>query len=355
MEALEQVKNKKVFVFLLFMALIITSLFIFNHYFYKNQAAIATERAGLNATGIIEATNVTASFKVPGKIAKVFVDEGSFVEADQELATLESKEISSDLVAAQGAHEAAAGQAEQAANAVDLTRHQVESTIAQTQAKVDQAEIGVKDAKAAYDRATKLYAGGVISEKSLEDAANAYDLAKKKLEEAQAGLDQALSARKNIEVAQSQYQAAQGAVKQAEGAVQKANAYLDNIHLRAPMAGYITQKYLNQGEMVNAGTPVFEITDLANTFVNIYISEDKIGRVKLGQEAEIRVDAFPDKVFKGKVVLINGAGEFAVKKAVNEQYDHDLRSFKVRIDIPNQDLLLKTGMTARVKILEETE
>jgi len=121
------------------------------------------------------------------------------------------------------------------------------------------------------------------------------------------------------------------------------------------MSGYITQKYLQLGEMLNAGTPVFEITDLAHTYVNIYISEDKIGRVQLNQEAEITVDAFPERVFKGKVVLVNGAGEFAVKKAINEQYEHDIRSFKVKIDVPNSDLALKTGMTARVKIIEGAE
>ena len=231
----------------------------------------------------------------------------------------------------------------------------MEATIAQTEAKVAQAEIGLKDAKTAYDRAVELFEGGAIPQKSLEDATNAQDLAQRKLEEAQAGLEQALAARQSIEIAKSQHQAAQGTVQQASGAVQKAEAYLSNTHLLAPMSGYITQKYLHQGEMLNAGTPVFEITDLEHTFVNIYISEDKIGRVKLNQEAEISVDAFPDQVFQGKVVLINGAGEFAVKKAINEQYEHDLRSFKVKINVPNPDLLLKTGMTARVKLIEEGE
>lgn len=65
------------------------------------------------------------------------------------------------------------------------------------------------------------------------------------------------------------------------------------------------------------------------------------------------MDSFPGRFFKGKVVWINDAGEFAVRKAVNEQYDHDIRSFEVKIDVPNPDLVLKTGMTARVRILEE--
>lgn len=134
--------------------------------------------------------------------------------------------------------------------------------------------------------------------------------------------------------------------------MQEAETYLRNTHLKAPISGYITKKFLEAGEMVGAGTPVFEITDLEHTYVKVYIDERKIGRVHLNQAVEVRVDSFPGRVFKGKVVYISDAGEFAVRKAVNEQYDHDIRSFEVKIDIPNPDLVLKTGMTARVKILE---
>jgi len=352
MDALAKINIKKVSVFILFMGIIVASIFIFNRYFYAQKVVLASEQQSLTETGTIEATTVMASFKVPGKLEKTSVDEGNKVELGQEIASVEGQEINSDVITAQGAYSAAVGQAERAAEAVPMTSQQVESTITQTQAKVAQAEIGVKDAKLTYDRALALFQGSAIPQKTLDDATNANDLAQSKLKEAQAALEQALSARLNVQMAQSQYQAAQGGVNQAQGAVQKANAYLSNTHLLSPMAGYITQKFLQSGEMLNAGTPVFEITDLDHTYVNVYISETKIGRVQLNSEAQITVDAFPNRVFKGKVVLVNGAGEFAVKKAINEQYDHDIRSFKVKIDVPNQDLALKTGMTAKVKIVE---
>ena len=88
------------------------------------------------------------------------------------------------------------------------------------------------------------------------------------------------------------------------------------------------------GELVNAGTPVLEITDIEHTYVKVFISETKIGRVHLDQEAEVSVASFPDRVFKGRVVWINDAGDFAVRKAVSEQDEHDLRSFEVKIDLP---------------------
>lgn len=342
---------KKKLVLILFLFIIALSAFLF-HSFYQSQTAVTGERDSLTATGTIEAKNVMASFKVPGKLENLTVDEGSKVDQGQELASLESQELSAKLAQAQGAREAAQAQARQAGESVPLTSSQVETAIEQAQAKVAQAEVGLKDAQGLYDRMAKLHESKAVSDKTFDDAKNGLDLAQNKLSEARGGLDQAVSARQKVPVAQAQYEVAMGQTDQAGGAVQEAQAYLDNTHLKAPMSGYITQKLLEQGEMVNAGTPVFEITDLLHTYVKVYFDEKKIGRVHLDQDAEITVDSFPGRVFKGKVVWINNAGEFAVRKAVNEQYDHDLRSFEVKIDVPNPDLALKTGMTARAKLLE---
>ena len=352
MDALDKNNLKKGFILILFVGIIVAGAFIFYRYFYVPKVNLNTERQSLTSTGTVEAKTVMASFKISGKLDQVLVDEGSQVETGQEIAALEAQEIRSDLVTAQGAYDAAVARAQQAADSVDLTSQQVESTINQLEAKVKQAEIGVNDAKLAYERGIALFENEAIPQKTLDDATNAYVLSQSKLQEAQAGLDEALAAKINVSLAQSQYQAAQGAVKQADGAVQKAETYLKNTRLSAPMSGFITERYLQPGEMLNAATPVFEITDIAHPYVNIYLSEDKIGRARLNQEAEITVDAYPERVFKGKVVLINEAGEFAVERAINEQYEHDIRSFQVKVDVSNDELALKTGMTARVMLIE---
>ncbi|BCV22966.1 HlyD family secretion protein [Moorella sp. Hama-1] len=394
MNALTHIRFKKSAVTVLLAGIIAIAVFIFHNYFYKQQVAIAEERDSLTATGTIEARTAMAAFKIPGKIETLLVDEGARVEQGQELARLDSSELNAKLAQAEGAYAAAQGQINQASNSVIYQSQQIEAKIKQAEAGVAAAEVGVKDAqdqvnaaevgvkdakdqlnnaKDLYDRLRALHDQGAIDDRKLEEAKNGYEraqnaynaaqisyeraqngynAAQKKLQEAQALLDQAISARTGVAVAQAQQEAAAGQGKQAGGAVQEANAYLADAVLKAPLAGFITQKLLEQGEMVNAGTPVYEITDLLHTYVKVYISEKKIGRVHLGQEAEITVDAFPGKVFKGKVVWINDAGEFAVKKAINDQYEHDIRSFEVKIDVPNPDLVLKTGMTARVKILE---
>ncbi|HOV79181.1 MAG TPA: efflux RND transporter periplasmic adaptor subunit [Bacillota bacterium] len=353
MDVLTAVKTKKMLTFTFFLVIIVLCALLFLS-FYKNRAAAVREQNGLTATGAVEAKKVTASFKIAGKIENLFVDEGSKVEKGQELATLESRELAAKLSQASGAYEAARALVRQAGDSIPLTSRQVETAIEQARAKVAQAEVGLKDAGRLYERMDALYKSAAISEKDYESAKNNYELARNKLEEAQAALDQALAARLKVQIAAARHEAAAGQSSQAGGAVQEVRAYLENTRLLAPMSGYITQKYLEQGEMVNAGTPVFEISDLLHTYVKVFISEKKIGRVQLGQDAEVTVDSFPGRVFQGKVVWINNAGEFAVRKAVNEQYDHDIRSFEVKIDVPNPDLALKTGMTARVRIIEQS-
>ncbi len=340
-------------VLLLLLMLLTGTVSILYAYFYKHQLAMANESNSLTVTGTIEAKTVMASFKVPGKIDSILVKEGSAVEKGQELAVLDSREMEAKLLQAEGAYDAATGVAQQAGSNILLTEQSVDAAIKQAQAVVSQAEVGLTDAQQKYQRVKTLYEGGAASDSTFDEASNNLAVARSKVEAAQGKLNEVLAAQIKVQLARAQYEAAIGQSKQAEGAVQEAQAYLDNTHLYSPISGYITAKMLEEGEMLNAGTPVFEITDLEHSYVKVFIDEKKIGRVRLNQEAMVKVEAYPEKVFRGKVVWINDAGEFAVHKAVNEQYNHDIRSFEVKIDLPNEFLELKTGMTATVSLIEE--
>lgn len=342
--------NKKLA--LLFLGLVALALAVSIGYFIKNSASQAAQDQALTATGTIEARTALASFKIPGKLHSLAVEEGAPVQKDQDLATLENSQLLAKLNQAQGAYSAATASARQAGEAVGLTAQQVETTIAQMQAKVAQAQVNVTNAQQVYDRVSILHQNNAVSANEFDQVQNNYHLAQSQLVEAQAGLDQAVASRLQVQTAQSQHEASQGQSQQAKGAVAEAQAYIADAYLKAPINGYVTQKFLEEGEMLNAGTPVFEITDLQHPYVKVFISERKIGRTYINQPVEVRVEAFPGQVFKGKVVWINDAGEFAVKKAISEQQERDLRSFEVKIDLPNTDLLLKVGMTAQVKFIE---
>lgn len=337
-QMMTETERKKSVVIILVIVLIAAAAGLFFN-LQQRENDLARERSILTATGTIEARTVMASFKVAGRIEQLLVDEGAAVEKGQELAVLESREIEAKVLQAEGACQAAEGAVKQAENALPYTADKVSGVI-------EQAQANLNNARQNYERAASLHQSGAISDSKLDEAANAYQAAQGKLNEA-------LAERSNIEVVRYKYNEAAGMSEKARGALEEVQSALDNTHLASPISGYITQKNLEEGEMLNAGTPVFEISDLKNTYVKVFIDEKKIGRVHLQQTVEIRVDAYPDKVFKGQVVWINDAGQFAVQKAVNEQYSHDIRSFEVKIDVPNEDLSLKTGMTAEVKILEK--
>lgn len=307
----------------------------------------------LRAVGSVEAKTVSAAFKVPGKLQDILVDVGEKVVNGQEIANVESGEIAAKVSQAHGAYSAALGQQNQANEAIGLASNTVAATIQQAQAGLDQAKVALVSAEETYQRVKPLWEAGFASQSDFDDATHNYEAKQAQVTQLEGKLAEAQAARSQVSVYRAQYEAAAGQSQMAAGAVQEAEVYLTNTHLYSPLNGYITSKIMEAGEMVNAGTPVLEITDLEHTYVTVYIDEAKIGRVSLGQKASVTVPAYPDRVFEGKVTRIGQAGLFAVQKAINEQYSHDLQSFEVRIDIANADLALKVGMTATVN-LEET-
>lgn len=352
MDYLVNLKKKKIIILGLCLIIVVGAGGILGGYFHFQHKALAENRAALTVTGTIEAKTIVASFKVPGRIESISVQEGDAVTKGEELAVLDKRELEAKLRQAQGAREAAEGQVSQAGIAISLTGQQIEAKVEQAKAVLSKAQVGVTNAEQQLERVHKLQEGGAASQSMADQAQNAYDAAVQDLEAARGQLNESITARLQVQVAESQYKAATGLYQQADGSLAEAEAYVDNAVLKAPYSGYITDQFLEEGEMLNAGTPVFEITDLEHTFVKVFIDETKIGRVQIGQEAQISLDAYPGQVFKGKVVWINDAGQFAVKKAISEQYSHDIRSFEVKIEIPNEKLQLKTGMTATVKIIE---
>lgn len=317
--------------------LVLLAAATFYGYYSNKQHAVLAQRQSLTATGVVEATTVDLAFKVAGKIDKMMVDTGSTVAPGQEIALLESREIEAKLLQAQGGVLTADGLVNEVSSSVPLTSESVEAKIQQAQANYD-------NYLQAYERAKSLHDAGAVSDSAFDQATNA-------LNAAQGLLDEALAARLNVDVASHKYVEAIGKKQTANGALQEVQVALDNTHMISPVGGIITEKYLDAGEMVNAGTPVYEISDIQHPYVKVFIDETKIGQVQLNQEVNIQVDAYPGRVFKGKVVWISDAGQFAVRKAINEQYSHDIRSFEVKINVPNEDLALKAGMTATVLLI----
>jgi len=127
---------------------------------------------------------------------------------------------------------------------------------------------------------------------------------------------------------------------------------LKDTTLYAPISGVVLRKNVELGEILSAGTPVFTIGDLENPWVKVYVKEDKLGQVKLGHKADVRVDSFKNKTYEGTVTFISSEAEFTPKNVQTEEERVKL-VFGVKVKVKNENGELKPGMPADVRITME--
>ncbi len=180
---------------------------------------------------------------------------------------------------------------------------------------------------------------------------------RKAVEASRATLAQAEAGLRNVEsgytvVAQRQQDlaAAQAALAQAQASLRYTQVFSGYNTIVSPRDGVIQTKNVEEGEVVAAGTALFTLIDLQDIWLRVYIPEDQIGRVKVGQVAHVSVDSFPGRVFDGRVVEISSHGEFTPGN-VQTQGDRVKLVFTVKIQLTNTDSSLKPGMPADATIL----
>ncbi|MCC7262208.1 MAG: efflux RND transporter periplasmic adaptor subunit [Candidatus Latescibacteria bacterium] len=131
--------------------------------------------------------------------------------------------------------------------------------------------------------------------------------------------------------------------RQAEVALKMARRQAADARIKSPIAGVVTARFVEAGEMLAPGAPVANIVDLAVVKILLSIPEDQIGELALGQEAQVRLDPYPERSFAGKVINISA-------KATGESH-----RYPVEVEVTNQDdLPLKAGMFARTRITTAT-
>ncbi len=154
-------------------------------------------------------------------------------------------------------------------------------------------------------------------------------------------------------VAKKDYDAVVTAYRVARANYEQINASIGNAVIVSPIDGYILEKNLEVGEMAFPGSPVITIANLSKIWIKIYVNEKKIGLIKLGQKAYVKVDSFEDKEFPGKVIAISNKAEFT-PKTIQTKDERVKLMFGVKIAVDNKELSLKPGMPADAWIaLEE--
>jgi HlyD family secretion protein len=293
------------------------------------------------ASGTVEATEAALGFEVPGRIEQIGPREGDRVKRGDELASLDRTELEARL--AQANAQVAAARAQLA----ELEAGARAEELVQAREVVRAARERHADARRDHERARTLFDGGAVSRETLDKATLALEVATSQLEQAEQQLRLVEAGPRRERIA-----AQRAMVAQAEATVRQAEAALANALIVAPFDGVVTVRDREPGETVTAGAPVLTIMDIADRWVRIYIREDRIGAVQLGQPALITADTWPDREYAGEVSFIASEAEFTPRNVqTTEERVKLVYAVKVRItgDAANE---LKPGMPADVRLVD---
>jgi multidrug resistance efflux pump len=241
------------------------------------------------------------------------------------------------------------------------------SDLGRTRTLFVQGAVAAQDvdaARAAYDAAVAQDRGareGVIQAqanlataqanlKQVEIKRQAVEAARANVSQAQAGLRNAQSGYTVIAQRRQDLAAAQAALAQARANLQLQQVLASHNVVTSPLDGVVQSKNIQEGEVVSAGTSLYTLIDLQDTWLRAFIPEDQIARVKVGQAAHVSVDSFPGRIFQGHVTEISSRGEFTPGN-VQTRGDRVKLVFGVKIRLDNRDGSLKPGMPADAEIM----
>lgn len=288
----------------------------------------------ISASGTIEAIEVNVASKVSGQILTLAVEEGARVKPGDVLANVD--------------HATADIQLRQAEAGVDLAQAQLfllrngarKEDIQQAEAVLKQAEAGLLVASDDARRMRELVRTGSVTTKQRDDAEARLTVAEAQRSAAAEALSKVRRLARPEEI-----QAAEARLAQARAAADLLTKTISDCTITAPAGGIVTHKAVEAGELVTPGATVVTLTELDSVYVMIYVTETEMGRVRLGDAVEVRIDAFRDRVFAGKITYISPEAEFTPKN-VQTKEDRVKLVFGVKVEIENKDGLLKPGLPA---------
>ncbi len=301
--------------------------------------------ANTEVWGRAEAKEVDVNSKIAGRVLTILVKEGDKVEKDQVLARIDNRDIQAKADQAKAGVQAVAAQLSQAATVTNLQDQTSQATVNNAQAQLDKAAADLSMSESDYKRFTELEASGAVSKQALESYRTKYQVAQASFAQAQSALAAAQAGLMQSAVNRDNEEAMKSKLTQAQAALQETEVYLNETEIRAPFAGVITVKYVEEGAMLSTGMPIVAIQDPSDNWVNIKVKETELDSYKLGQSVQLEGRDGKLKV-EGKIVHVNKKPEFATYRATSERGDTDIITYNVKIQV-NSDQI-NPGMRFRV-------
>ena len=319
-------------------------------YAWKQWQASHADAGLASGNGRIEATEIDVATKLGGRVEEILVTEGAFVKAGELLARMQIHTLQAQRA------EAVAGK-DRAVHTVAAAKAQValrESDHAAALAMVSQREAELDAARRRLARSETLAKEGASAVQELDDDRARVRGAEAALKATQA---QAAAAKAAIEAARADVTGSDSAVKAAAATVQRVDAELDDSQLTAPRDARVQFRLAQPGEVLGAGGKVLNLVDLSDVYMGFFLPETVAGRVALGSEVRIVLDAAPQWVIPATVSFVASTAQFT-PKTVETASERQKLMFRVKARI-DPDLLrkhmrhVKTGLPGQAWVLAE--
>lgn len=274
----------------------------------------------VSGNGRIEATEYDIATKLAGRLLSVLAQEGDSVEAGQVLAMMDTDDLQARL------HEAQAG-----LRVANESRKYALAIVAQREAERIFAQAEMR-------RSSELVKQGNVSQESVDQRRMA-------LRSAEAALKAS-----SIQVVQ-----ADAEIEAAQARIDRLESSIDDCALKAPIRGRVLYRLAEPGEVLAGGGKVMTVLDLADVYMTIFLPTAESGRVMLGSEARIVLDAIPLYTIPAKVSFVAARAQFT-PKAVETRTERDKLMFRVKVKIDPQLLKehvekVKTGVPGVAYVL----
>lgn len=263
--------------------------------------------------GRLEAKQVDIATKYQGRIAEVLADEGDMVDAGQVVARMDTEPLEAQLRNAQAR----------------IREAQDNKRTAQADVVVKQAEFTYSNKQ--YERSAQLVPRGAVSQQEME-----VDLAHRDMNRAA------------LLGAQAQVIRSQSSIDAAQAEAERIQAEINDSLLRAPIRGRVQNRLAEPGEVLAPGGKVLALIDLSDVYMYVFLPTEVAGRVPLGAEARVVLDAVPDYPIGAQVSFVSPSAQFTPKTVETAEERHNL-SFRVKLQLNRAKLqqyepLVKVGI-----------
>ena len=341
-------------------------------------------------SGTIETREIRVGSKVGGRVTDVLVMEGQETQTGQtivrfDIAEVEARRLQAEAKIAQqqarldrlerGARPEEKAQASAAtetasANLEGIRNWPRPEEIEQARASLAAAEADLNNAEASFQRASKLYSTGDASRQEFDAAKFRLDNARARRDAEKKRLDLLLngSRKEDIRAAEERLRQAQEAerlviagpraeeIADARAQLAEAKARLEEIKVqiaegdvKSPANAVVEVLPVRPGDLITPNQTIGRLLEKDQIYIRVYVPEPKLGLIKVGQKAKIKVNSFSDRAFEGVIEQINSQGEFTPRN-VQSRSERNHLVFGVKVRIDNREGLLKPGMAADVTL-----